>query len=198
VQTLLIDGVCDSVGQKKARSLGLTSEPRGRCSVPITAASGRRARSAPGRGAGLIGERALASAGALSSRRACGSAPQRLPPAVAGCGAAYRSLPPHPAELPGEPLRGSQPAMLGGTLRRGSERAALGTQMTRCPAAAASISRLRSSASVSICYSISLLARLVARSSCSSIFDSPSTITAALPSSSPSPRSLRSPREMPA
>ena len=34
-------------------------------------------------------------------------------------------------------------------------------------------------------------------SSCSSIFDSPSTITAALPSSSPSPRSLRSPREMP-
>jgi hypothetical protein len=95
-------------------------------------------------------------------------------------------------------LSGSQRRCCGeGPCGGGASAQRSGTQRARCPAAAASTSRLSSSASASICFSISLLARFVARSSCSSIFDSPSTITAALPSSSPSPRSLRSPREMP-
>jgi hypothetical protein len=87
VQTLLIDGVCDSVGQKKARSLGLTSEPRGRWSVSY---NGRLRAACPvGPGAGRWvdwGKGARFGGRPFVSPCVWGSAPQRLPPAVAGFG----------------------------------------------------------------------------------------------------------------
>jgi hypothetical protein len=61
--------------QKKARSLGLTSEPRGPWSVSYKSRPRAACPAGPGAGRWVDWERALASAGALSSRRACGAQP---------------------------------------------------------------------------------------------------------------------------